>query len=52
MSARVDKREEALREAATMGDLDTVRKLVVAGADVNGRHAMNGWCVSQCCRIN
>ena len=35
--------EEKLREAACIGDEDTVRMLLEKGTNVNSQHAMNGW---------
>lgn len=39
--------EERLREAACIGDLDTVKFLVENGhvADVNSKNSVNGWLV-------
>ncbi|XP_051491023.1 ankyrin repeat domain-containing protein 40-like isoform X1 [Apus apus] len=35
--------EERLREAAALGDLAEVRRLLGAGADINSRNEINGW---------
>ena len=35
--------EESLREAACVGDLVAVTKLIQAGVDVNSANKMNGW---------
>ncbi|XP_044154643.1 ankyrin repeat domain-containing protein 40 [Bufo gargarizans] len=35
--------EERLREAAALGDLEEVQKLLSAGADVNNQNEINGW---------
>ncbi|KAL3272461.1 hypothetical protein HHI36_013941 [Cryptolaemus montrouzieri] len=35
--------EEKLREAAYIGDLDTVKKLLREDIDINSRHKINGW---------
>lgn len=35
--------EEQLREAACLGDIESVCELVSKGIDVNAQHEMNGW---------
>ncbi|XP_071620369.1 ankyrin repeat domain-containing protein 40-like isoform X2 [Heliangelus exortis] len=35
--------EERLREAAALGDLEEVRRLLGEGADINSRNEINGW---------
>ncbi|KAM6118702.1 ankyrin repeat domain-containing protein 40-like [Phoenicopterus ruber ruber] len=35
--------EERLREAAALGDVAEVRRLLGAGADINSRNEINGW---------
>ena len=35
--------EESLREAACVGDLASVTKLIQAGVDVNSANKINGW---------
>jgi ankyrin repeat protein len=40
---KVDNREELLREAACLGNLEAVIQLVQAGVDVNAQNGMNGW---------
>lgn len=40
---RKDKRTDALREAAAVGDLEMVNKLVGAGVEVNNANSVNGW---------
>ena len=35
--------EESLREAACVGDLTAVTKLIEAGVNVNSANKMNGW---------
>uniref|UniRef100_A0A8C6YVC4 Ankyrin repeat domain-containing protein 40-like n=1 Tax=Nothoprocta perdicaria TaxID=30464 RepID=A0A8C6YVC4_NOTPE len=44
---------ERLREAAALGDVDEVRRLLRAGADVNSRNEINGWtCLHWACKRN
>lgn len=35
--------EEKLREAACIGDIDTVAELIAKGVDPNAKHKINGW---------
>ena len=35
--------EELLREAACLGNLDAVQKLLGKGASINSQHNLNGW---------
>jgi len=35
--------EESLREAACVGDLAAVTKLIEAGVNVNSANKLNGW---------
>lgn len=35
--------EERLREAAALGDVAEVRRLLVAGVDIDSRNEINGW---------
>ena len=35
--------EDKLREAACMGDTETLNSLIRNGVDVNDQHKMNGW---------
>lgn len=35
--------EEQLREAACLGDIESVCEIVTKGTDVNAQHEMNGW---------
>ena len=35
--------EEAVREAACLGNLDGVKKLLHNGACINAQHSINGW---------
>lgn len=35
--------DEVLREAACVGNIDSVRKLVQMGASVNSQNIVNGW---------
>ncbi|KAM3922023.1 ankyrin repeat domain-containing protein 40 [Leptodactylus fuscus] len=45
--------EERLREAAALGDLDEVQKLLSAGVDVNSQNEINGWtCLHWACKRN
>ncbi|KAM4031583.1 ankyrin repeat domain-containing protein 40 [Anomaloglossus baeobatrachus] len=45
--------EERLREAAALGDLEEVSKLLGAGADVNSQNEINGWtCLHWACKRN
>ena len=37
--------EEALREAACIGNVKAVRKLIGSGTSVNSQNSMNGWLV-------
>ncbi|XP_075759906.1 ankyrin repeat domain-containing protein 40-like isoform X1 [Pelodiscus sinensis] len=44
---------ERLREAAALGDLDEVRRLLQRGADVNSQNEINGWtCLHWACKRN
>ncbi|KAL8222423.1 UNVERIFIED_CONTAM: hypothetical protein K2H54_075969 [Gekko kuhli] len=45
MTTPTEERElpERLREAAALGDVEEVQRLVEAGADVNSRNEINGW---------
>ncbi|XP_007907386.1 ankyrin repeat domain-containing protein 40 [Callorhinchus milii] len=46
-------REERLREAATIGDMEAVRTLLSAGARLNSQNPMNGWtCLHWACKRN
>ena len=36
-------REEQLREAACVGDVVALNKLIQHGVDVNSKNAINGW---------
>lgn len=38
-----DNDDEVLREAACVGNMDSVRKLVQMGASVNSQNIVNGW---------
>ncbi|XP_068269633.1 ankyrin repeat domain-containing protein 40-like [Nyctibius grandis] len=45
--------EERLREAAALGDVEEVRRLLGAGADINSRNEINGWtCLHWACKRN
>ncbi|RMB92309.1 hypothetical protein DUI87_31421 [Hirundo rustica rustica] len=45
--------EERLREAAAMGDVTEVRRLLGAGADIDSRNEINGWtCLHWACKRN
>ncbi|XP_040437763.1 ankyrin repeat domain-containing protein 40-like [Falco naumanni] len=45
--------EERLREAAALGDVAEVRRLLGAGADINSRNEINGWtCLHWACKRN
>ena len=35
--------DELLREAACLGNLDAVQKLLEKGASINSQHSINGW---------
>lgn len=35
--------EEKLREAACIGDIDSVVELLAKGIDPNAKHKINGW---------
>ena len=35
--------EELLREAASLGNLDGVQKLLQSGTNINSQNGMNGW---------
>lgn len=35
--------EERLREAAALGDVTEVRRLLGAGVDIDSRNEINGW---------
>ena len=35
--------EEELREAACVGNLKAVKKLISSGISINSQNAMNGW---------
>ena len=45
MSALLEQKEqqERLREAAALGDIREVQKLVESGVDVNSKNEVNGW---------
>ncbi|OPJ88671.1 ankyrin repeat domain-containing protein 40-like [Patagioenas fasciata monilis] len=45
--------EERLREAAALGDVREVRRLLGAGADINSRNEIDGWtCLHWACKRN
>ncbi|KAM6377024.1 ankyrin repeat domain-containing protein 40-like [Pluvialis apricaria] len=45
--------EERLREAAALGDVEEVRRLLGEGADINSRNEINGWtCLHWACKRN
>ncbi|XP_075701667.1 ankyrin repeat domain-containing protein 40 [Rhinoderma darwinii] len=45
--------EERLREAAALGDLEEVQKLLNAGVDINSQNEINGWtCLHWACKRN
>ncbi|XP_041342627.1 ankyrin repeat domain-containing protein 40-like isoform X1 [Pyrgilauda ruficollis] len=45
--------EERLREAAALGDVAEVRRLLGAGADIDARNEINGWtCLHWACKRN
>ncbi|KAM7089400.1 ankyrin repeat domain-containing protein 40-like isoform 1-T3 [Ciconia maguari] len=45
--------EERLREAAALGDVEEVRRLLGAGADIDSRNEINGWtCLHWACKRN
>ncbi|XP_018094040.1 ankyrin repeat domain-containing protein 40 isoform X2 [Xenopus laevis] len=45
--------EEGLREAAALGDLEEVQKLLRCGANVNSQNEINGWtCLHWACKRN
>uniref|UniRef100_UPI00358DE85B ankyrin repeat domain-containing protein 40-like isoform X11 n=1 Tax=Myxine glutinosa TaxID=7769 RepID=UPI00358DE85B len=49
----VEDDEESLREAACIGDMDLVRRLVDNGVSVNSQNDMNGWsCLHWACKRN
>ncbi|KAM9258270.1 ankyrin repeat domain-containing protein 40-like isoform 2-T3 [Cariama cristata] len=55
MSSAAEAREleERLREAAALGDVEEVRRLLGAGADINSRNEINGWtCLHWACKRN
>ncbi|XP_062447822.1 ankyrin repeat domain-containing protein 40-like [Rhea pennata] len=55
MSGPSEARElpERLREAAALGDVEEVRRLLRAGADINSRNEINGWtCLHWACKRN
>ncbi|XP_032641048.1 ankyrin repeat domain-containing protein 40-like isoform X1 [Chelonoidis abingdonii] len=55
MSGPREERElhERLREAAALGDLEEVRRLLQSGADVNSPNEVNGWtCLHWACKRN
>ncbi|XP_065418893.1 ankyrin repeat domain-containing protein 40-like isoform X8 [Chrysemys picta bellii] len=55
MSGPLEERElqERLREAAALGDLEEVRRLLQSGADVNSPNEINGWtCLHWACKRN
>ncbi|XP_050776477.1 ankyrin repeat domain-containing protein 40-like isoform X3 [Gopherus flavomarginatus] len=55
MSGPWEQRElhERLREAAALGDLGEVRRLLQSGADVNSPNEVNGWtCLHWACKRN
>lgn len=35
--------EELLREAACLGNLQAVQKLLLSGTKINSQNSMNGW---------
>ena len=38
--------DESLREAACLGNLLSLQKLLRSGANINSKNSMNGWYVS------
>ncbi|XP_075034214.1 ankyrin repeat domain-containing protein 40 [Mixophyes fleayi] len=45
--------EERLREAAALGDLEEVQKLLNSGVDINSQNEINGWtCLHWACKRN
>ncbi|KAM4662138.1 ankyrin repeat domain-containing protein 40 [Discoglossus pictus] len=45
--------EERLREAAALGDLEEVQKLLKSGVDINSQNEINGWtCLHWACKRN
>ncbi|XP_020828330.1 ankyrin repeat domain-containing protein 40 isoform X2 [Phascolarctos cinereus] len=55
MSAQLEEKEqqERLREAAALGDIHEVQKLVESGVDVNSQNEVNGWtCLHWACKRN
>ncbi|XP_024429009.2 ankyrin repeat domain-containing protein 40 [Desmodus rotundus] len=55
MSALLQQKEqqERLREAAALGDIREVQKLVESGVDVNSQNEVNGWtCLHWACKRN
>ncbi|XP_058708222.1 ankyrin repeat domain-containing protein 40-like [Poecile atricapillus] len=45
--------EERLREAAALGDVAEVQRLLAAGADIDSRNEINGWtCLHWACKRN
>ncbi|XP_036307062.1 ankyrin repeat domain-containing protein 40 isoform X1 [Pipistrellus kuhlii] len=55
MSAGLEQKEqqERLREAAALGDIREVQKLVESGVDVNSQNEVNGWtCLHWACKRN
>ncbi|XP_072259381.1 ankyrin repeat domain-containing protein 40 [Pyxicephalus adspersus] len=45
--------EERLREAAALGDLEEVQKLLSSGVEVNSQNEINGWtCLHWACKRN
>ncbi|XP_017524976.1 ankyrin repeat domain-containing protein 40 isoform X2 [Manis javanica] len=55
MSALLEQKEqqERLREAAALGDIREVQKLVESGVDVNSQNEVNGWtCLHWACKRN
>ncbi|XP_068118807.1 ankyrin repeat domain-containing protein 40 [Hyperolius riggenbachi] len=45
--------EERLREAAALGDLEEVQKLLRSGVDINSQNEINGWtCLHWACKRN
>lgn len=55
MNALLEQKEqqERLREAAALGDIREVQKLVESGVDVNSQNEVNGWtCLHWACKRN
>ncbi|KAM4890020.1 ankyrin repeat domain-containing protein 40-like isoform 2-T2 [Sylvia borin] len=52
-AAELRELEERLREAAALGDVAEVRRLLGAGADIDSRNEINGWtCLHWACKRN